>query len=96
MELAIVVKHLRHFVDDLILPILLELFIILKDKVVWNKPMEPPRNISYIKQKWGSCILLHHNLLFLQNFIFNFLTMNAKELSAIECLWQPTTQHTYA
>lgn len=33
MELSIAVKHLRYFVNNLILPILLGFFIILKDKV---------------------------------------------------------------
>ena len=36
VELAITVKHLRWFVDNLILPMLLGFFIILKDKVLWN------------------------------------------------------------
>jgi hypothetical protein len=34
MELAIKLKHLRYFIDNLILPILLGFFIISKDKVL--------------------------------------------------------------
>jgi hypothetical protein len=40
MELAIAIEHLRHSVDNLILPILLRFLIILKDKVLLNGPME--------------------------------------------------------
>ena len=40
MELAIAVKHLKCFVVNLVLPILLVLVIILKEKALWNRSME--------------------------------------------------------
>jgi hypothetical protein len=36
LELAITVMHLRCFINNLMLPMLLGFFIILKDKVLWN------------------------------------------------------------
>ena len=40
MELGIAVEHLKLSVNNLTLPILLEFIIILKDKALWNGPME--------------------------------------------------------
>ena len=40
MELATAVKHLKCFVVNLVLPILLVLVIILKEKALWNRSME--------------------------------------------------------
>jgi hypothetical protein len=40
MEWAITVKHLRCFVDSVIVPILLGFLILLKDKELWNRTME--------------------------------------------------------
>jgi hypothetical protein len=34
------VKHWRCFVDNLILPILLGFLVVLKGKLLWNRPME--------------------------------------------------------
>jgi hypothetical protein len=47
-----------------------------------------PKTISY---KRGTLLVPSP-----QHFILKFLTLDAKELSAAECLWHPTTRHTYA
>ena len=48
LELAITVEYLRCFVNNLMLPMLLSLFIILKDKVLWNF-----KNYIFLKNKEG-------------------------------------------
>jgi hypothetical protein len=79
MELAITVKHLRCFVKNLMLPVLLGFFVILKDKVLWNFT-----TIFSYKTKKG--IIISPCTLFKSCFLFlKFKDLDAKELLA-ECL----------
>ena len=68
MELAITVKHMRCFVDNLILPILLGFLIILKDKLLWNRFVELYYNI-FIKNRGGE-IISPYTTLFKSCFLF--------------------------
>ena len=87
MELTITVKHLRCFVNNLMLPISLEFFIVFKDKVLWNflrnkkgelhSPRSPKAHLAFVL------------------FVSNFLQTDAKGQSAVDHHWHPVTSSSY-